>query len=154
VLWESQQSWHSIGQASARSFASLTTIDAPPSTNVLVLCQLLWKLEMVLAVQLQTRIIGFNTFLYLHMCHPSPHYFAAVVWAIRQLIIVWPTAASFQLLTMPLGHTEPPTWLQTASYNYNRLSEGHRMGNIKGNSWPEADSLGSSSTNSGPQHQP
>jgi hypothetical protein len=51
-------------QASAKSPAPSTSIDAPPSTDVLALDQLLQKLETALAVQLQTGKNGFNAFLY------------------------------------------------------------------------------------------
>jgi hypothetical protein len=51
-------------QASAKSPALLTSIEAPPSIDVLALYQLLQKLEMALAVQLRTGKNSFNAFLY------------------------------------------------------------------------------------------
>ncbi len=61
---KAQQSWHSSWQASAPSPASPTSIEAPPSTDVLALHQLLRKPETALAVQLRTGKNGFNAFLY------------------------------------------------------------------------------------------
>jgi hypothetical protein len=49
---------------SAKSPAPSTSIEAPPSTDVLALNQLLRKLETALAVQLQTGKNGFRAFLY------------------------------------------------------------------------------------------
>jgi hypothetical protein len=51
-------------QASAKCPAPSTSIEAPPSTNVLALHQHLQKLETALAVQLPTGKNSFNTFLY------------------------------------------------------------------------------------------
>ena len=61
---KAQQSWHSMWQASAKSPAPLTSIEAPPSTDVLALHQHLPKLKSALAVQLRTWKNGFNAFLY------------------------------------------------------------------------------------------
>ncbi len=61
---KAQQSWHSSWQASAPSPASPTSIEAPPSADVLALHQLLQKPETALAVQLRTGKNGFNAFLY------------------------------------------------------------------------------------------
>jgi hypothetical protein len=51
-------------QASAKSPAPSTSIEAPPSIDVLALHQLLRKPETALAVQLRTGKNGFNAFLY------------------------------------------------------------------------------------------
>ncbi len=64
AMQEAWQSWHSMWQASAKSLASLTSTEAPPSTDFLALHQLLQKSEMALAVQLQTRRNGLNDFSY------------------------------------------------------------------------------------------
>jgi hypothetical protein len=61
---KAQQSWHSSWQASAPSPSSPTSIEAPPSTDVLALHQLLRKPKTVLAVQLRTGKNSFNAFLY------------------------------------------------------------------------------------------
>jgi hypothetical protein len=61
--YKAQQSWHSMGQASAPSPAPSTSVKAPPGTDVLALHQLLLMPETVLAVQLQTGKNGFNAFL-------------------------------------------------------------------------------------------
>ncbi len=58
------QSWHSMWQALANSPAPSTSIEAPPSTDVLALHQLLRKPETALAVQLRAGKNGFNAFLY------------------------------------------------------------------------------------------
>jgi hypothetical protein len=63
-MQKAQQSWQSMWQASAKSPAPSTYIEAPWSTNVLALHQLLRKLEMALAVQLHIGNKGFNAFLY------------------------------------------------------------------------------------------
>jgi hypothetical protein len=62
---EAQQYWRSMWQASAKCPAPSTSIEAPPSTDVLALHQLLRKPELALAVQLKTGKNCFNTFLYL-----------------------------------------------------------------------------------------
>ncbi len=64
AMQKAQQSWHSMWQASAKSPAPSTSIEAPPSTDVLALHQLLRKPETALAVQLRTGKNGFNAFLY------------------------------------------------------------------------------------------
>jgi hypothetical protein len=64
AMQKAQQSWHSMWQASAYSPASSTSIEAPPSTDVLALHRHLQKPETALAVQLQMGKNGFNTFLY------------------------------------------------------------------------------------------
>ncbi len=64
TLRKAQQSWHSMWQTSAKSPAPSTSIEAPPSTDVLALHQLLRKPETALAVQLRTGKNGFNAFLY------------------------------------------------------------------------------------------
>jgi hypothetical protein len=64
VMQIAQQSWHSMRQASAKSPAPSTSIEAPPSTDVLALQQLLRKPKMAMAVQIRTQKNGFNTFLY------------------------------------------------------------------------------------------
>jgi hypothetical protein len=61
---KAQQSCHSMWQASAPSPAPLTSIEAPPGTEVLALHQLLRKPESALALQLRTGKNGFNAFLY------------------------------------------------------------------------------------------
>jgi hypothetical protein len=63
-MQEAQQFWHSMWQASAKSPGSSTTIEAPPSTDVLALHQLLQKPETALAVQLRTEKNDSNAFLY------------------------------------------------------------------------------------------
>ncbi len=63
-MQRAQQSLHSMWQASAKSPAPSTSIEAPPSTDVLALHQHLQKPETALAVQLQTEKNGFNAFLY------------------------------------------------------------------------------------------
>ncbi len=63
-MQKDQQSWHSMWQASAKSHAPSTSIEAPPSTDVLALHQLLRKPETALAVQLRAGKNGFNAFLY------------------------------------------------------------------------------------------
>jgi hypothetical protein len=57
-------------QALAKSPAPSTSIEAPPSTNVLALHQLLQKPKTALAVQLQTGKDSLNAFLY-HARVPS-----------------------------------------------------------------------------------
>jgi hypothetical protein len=64
AMQKAQQSWHSMWQASAKSPASSTSVEAPPSTDVLALHQHLQKPETTLAVQLRTGKNGFNAFLY------------------------------------------------------------------------------------------
>ncbi len=64
AMRKAQQSWHSMWQASAKSPAPSTSIEAPPSTDVLALHQLLRKPQTALAVQLRTGKNGFNAFLY------------------------------------------------------------------------------------------
>ena len=64
AMRKAQQSWHNMWQASAKSPAPSTSIEAPPSTDVLALHQLLRKPETALAVQLRTGKNGFNAFLY------------------------------------------------------------------------------------------
>ncbi len=64
VMHKAQQSWHSMWQASAESPAPSTSIESPPSTDVLALHQHLQKLVTALAVQLQTGKNSFNDFLY------------------------------------------------------------------------------------------
>ncbi len=61
---KAQQSWHSMWQASVKSPAPSTSIEAPPSTDVLAFHQLLRKLETTLAVQLRTGKNGFSALLY------------------------------------------------------------------------------------------
>jgi hypothetical protein len=67
---KAQQDWHSMWQASAKSPAPSTSIEAPPRTDVLALHQLLRKPEAALAVRLRTGKNGFNAFLY-PACVPS-----------------------------------------------------------------------------------
>ncbi len=61
---KTQQSWHSMWQAAAPSPGPSTSIEAPPSTDVLALHQLSQKPEMALTVQLRTGKTGINAFLY------------------------------------------------------------------------------------------
>ncbi len=70
AMQKAQQSWHSMLQGLAKSPAPSTSIEAPPSTDVLELHQLLQKPKTALAVQLQTGKYCFNVFLY-QACAPS-----------------------------------------------------------------------------------
>jgi hypothetical protein len=65
AMQKAQLWWHSMWQASAKSPAPSTSIEAPPSTDVLALHWYLQKPETALAVQLRTGKNSFNAFLYL-----------------------------------------------------------------------------------------
>jgi hypothetical protein len=63
-MQKAQQFWHIMQQTSVKSPAPSNSIEAPPSTDILVLHQHLQKLVTAFTVRLRTGKNGFNAFFY------------------------------------------------------------------------------------------
>jgi hypothetical protein len=129
-------------QASAKSPAPSSSIEAPPSTDVLALQQHLRKPETALAVQLRTGKMASGPSCTRHACPEFLHHSAAVGGVTKQPNTSSSTAVAFRQ-PGTLSETIKGTYQTTNSLSrLLQASECHQMGDGKRDSWPVPEGQG------------